>query len=74
MPSAIFSLIAWMTFSGRPESDPHGDPIPARDGELRGEGQQTTPLVESAAGSQIRFCASAQSGFRIPATLERLGP
>jgi len=42
-------------FLGRPESDPHGDPIPARDGELRGEGQQTTPLVESAAGSQIRF-------------------
>ncbi len=42
-------------FLGRPESDPHGDPIPARNGELRGEGQQTTPLVESAAGSQIRF-------------------
>ena len=42
-------------FLGRPESDPHGDPIPARDGELRGEEQRTTPLVESAAGSQIRF-------------------
>ena len=42
-------------FLGRPEADPHGDPIPARDGALRGEGQQTTPLVENVAGSQIRF-------------------
>lgn len=42
-------------FLGRPEVDPHGDPIPARDGELRGENQQTTSLVEYPAGSQVRF-------------------
>jgi DtxR family Mn-dependent transcriptional regulator len=42
-------------FLGRPEADPHGDPIPARDGALRGEGQQTTPLVDYPAGSQVRF-------------------
>ena len=42
-------------FLGRPEADPHGDPIPARDGELRGDSQRTTPLVENPAGSQVRF-------------------
>jgi DtxR family Mn-dependent transcriptional regulator len=42
-------------FLGRPEADPHGDPIPARDGALRGDNQQAAPLVEYSAGSQIRF-------------------
>jgi DtxR family transcriptional regulator, Mn-dependent transcriptional regulator len=42
-------------FLGRPAADPHGDPIPARDGELRGVDQQTSPLVENPAGSQVRF-------------------
>jgi DtxR family transcriptional regulator, Mn-dependent transcriptional regulator len=42
-------------FLGRPEADPHGDPIPARDGALRGDSQETTPLVEYPAGSQVRF-------------------
>lgn len=42
-------------FLGHPEVDPHGDPIPARDGELRGENQQSTPLVEYPVGSQVRF-------------------
>lgn len=42
-------------FLDRPKADPHGDPIPARDGALRGESQQTTPLVDYPAGSQIRF-------------------
>ena len=42
-------------YLGRPEADPHGDPIPARDGALRGDGQHTTPLVDYPAGSQVRF-------------------
>lgn len=42
-------------FLEHPEADPHGDPIPARDGELRGESQPTTLLVEYPAGSQVRF-------------------
>jgi DtxR family transcriptional regulator, Mn-dependent transcriptional regulator len=42
-------------FLGRPEVDPHGDPIPARDGALRGDSQQTTPLVEYPVGSRVRF-------------------
>ena len=42
-------------FLGRPEVDPHGDPIPARDGALRGGTLETIPLVEYPAGSQVRF-------------------
>jgi DtxR family transcriptional regulator, Mn-dependent transcriptional regulator len=42
-------------FLGRPAADPHGDPIPAHDGELRGDNQHATPLVEYSAGSQVRF-------------------
>lgn len=42
-------------YLGRPEADPHGDPIPARDGSLRGESLQTTPLAGNPAGSQVRF-------------------
>jgi DtxR family Mn-dependent transcriptional regulator len=42
-------------FLGRPAADPHGDPIPARDGALRGASQETTPLVEYPVGSQVRF-------------------
>lgn len=42
-------------FLGRPDADPHGDPIPARDGSLRGDSLQTTPLAGNPAGSQVRF-------------------
>lgn len=42
-------------FLGRPEADPHGDPIPSRDGELRGRDHKAAPLVESIVGSQVRF-------------------
>ena len=42
-------------FLGRPEVDPHGDPIPARDGALRGPAAETTPLVGCPSGSHVRF-------------------
>jgi len=42
-------------FLEHPEVDPHGDPIPAQDGELRGENHQTTTLAEYPAGSQVRI-------------------
>lgn len=42
-------------FLGRPEFDPHGDPIPSADGKLRGREKETRPLAECPAGSEIRW-------------------
>ncbi len=39
-------------FLGHPEHDPHGDPIPAKDGSL--EPDDSFPLAEAAAGQRIR--------------------
>jgi DtxR family transcriptional regulator, Mn-dependent transcriptional regulator len=39
-------------FLGHPEQDPHGDPIPTRDGTL--ELDDSFPLAEAAAGQRIR--------------------
>ena len=42
-------------FLGRPEFDPHGDPIPSADGELRGSDQEARPLTSCPAGTAIRW-------------------
>lgn len=42
-------------FLGRPISDPHGDPIPAADGQLRGRGASTQPLTACQAGDRFRL-------------------
>ncbi|MBI1311948.1 metal-dependent transcriptional regulator [bacterium] len=41
-------------FLGRPDFDPHGDPIPSADGELRGAEQETRPLSTCPAGALVR--------------------
>ena len=41
-------------YLGHPEVDPHGDPIPAADGQLRGSRSSTLPLSSCDAGRQIQ--------------------
>jgi len=43
-------------FLGRPEFDPHGDPIPSRNGELRGAELETVSLASCEPGTRVR-CA-----------------
>src|SRR5262249_38610104 len=42
-------------FLGKPETDPHGDPIPSADGLMRGRRQTSVPLSACAASSKIRI-------------------
>ena len=42
-------------FLGRPTCDPHGDPIPSADGEMRGDVQDSVPLAAIPAGAAIRI-------------------
>ncbi len=42
-------------FLGRPETDPHGDPIPSADGQMRGEQSDVRPLAELLVGSTYRI-------------------
>ncbi len=42
-------------YLGHPEYDPHGDPIPTADGQMRGDPQGARPLSQCPAGSTVRF-------------------
>jgi DtxR family Mn-dependent transcriptional regulator len=42
-------------FLGRPETDPHGDPIPSADGLMRGRSAPTMPLSACPPASRIRI-------------------
>ena len=42
-------------YLGRPNSDPHGDPIPSADGAMRGHPELAIPLSTVASGSNIRI-------------------
>lgn len=42
-------------FLGRPETDPHGSPIPDAHGEMRGSSEQTQSLAECPVGTRVRF-------------------
>jgi len=42
-------------YLGNPEADPHGDPIPSSEGELRGEENVSVPLSECPTGTKIKF-------------------
>ena len=42
-------------FLGHPEYDPHGDPIPNAQGELRGDSAGAMRLTDCKAGTEIRF-------------------
>jgi len=42
-------------FLGHPETDPHGSPIPAADGQMRSDLSGTLTMEECAAGREVRF-------------------
>ena len=42
-------------YLGNPACDPHGDPIPAANGDLRTSGEQCRPLSEVPVGSRVRL-------------------
>jgi DtxR family Mn-dependent transcriptional regulator len=42
-------------FLGNPTCDPHGDPIPNADGDLRSSGEESRSLSEVASGSRVRL-------------------
>lgn len=42
-------------YLGHPEVDPHGDPIPAADGQLRGSGPSAVPLNSCETGQQVQI-------------------
>ncbi|MEX0704475.1 MAG: metal-dependent transcriptional regulator [Planctomycetales bacterium] len=42
-------------FLDHPEVDPHGDPIPSAEGEMRGEADAGRPLSSCAAGERVRI-------------------
>jgi DtxR family Mn-dependent transcriptional regulator len=49
-------------FLDRPAYDPHGDPIPAADGNLRGRSKRARPLTECPAGMRVRFVRVLNQG------------
>jgi DtxR family Mn-dependent transcriptional regulator len=42
-------------FLGKPETDPHGDPIPSADGLMRGRGHASVPLSACAVSAKVRI-------------------
>lgn len=42
-------------FLGNPACDPHGDPIPTANGDLRSSGEEGRPLCDIPVGSQVRL-------------------
>lgn len=42
-------------FLGHPERDPHGDPIPTENGQMRGATEHSVPLVSCSSGTTVRF-------------------
>jgi DtxR family Mn-dependent transcriptional regulator len=42
-------------YLGHPTCDPHGDPIPTSEGELRGSSDSAVPLSDCAAGTKVKF-------------------
>lgn len=42
-------------YLGHPEADPHGDPIPSSEGDLRGDENVSVPLSECPAGTKVKF-------------------
>lgn len=49
-------------FLGHPVHDPHGDPIPAADGAMRGVGESGIPLSSCQPGIRIRFVRVLNQG------------
>ena len=49
-------------FLGHPSCDPHGDPIPTADGQMRGDAQSAIPLTECPSGTEVRFIRVINQG------------
>ncbi len=49
-------------FLDRPDSDPHGDPIPTAEGEMRGRVGSAVPLSDCAAGTRVQFVRVTNQG------------
>ncbi|MGE3316297.1 MAG: metal-dependent transcriptional regulator [Planctomycetaceae bacterium] len=49
-------------YLGHPSTDPHGDPIPAADGGMRGSDEDARPLTECAPGTKVRFVRVINQG------------
>uniref|UniRef100_A0A7C4LNL7 Transcriptional regulator MntR n=1 Tax=Schlesneria paludicola TaxID=360056 RepID=A0A7C4LNL7_9PLAN len=49
-------------YLGRPSCDPHGDPIPSANGEMRGDGQDGSPLSSAVVGSRVRVVRVTNQG------------
>jgi DtxR family transcriptional regulator, Mn-dependent transcriptional regulator len=49
-------------YLGRPESDPHGDPIPSSDGAMRGGNNETIPLAKLEPGTKFRIVRVTNQG------------
>ena len=49
-------------YLGRPATDPHGDPIPSADGEMRVRVDRAVPLSSVAAGTRIRIVRVVDQG------------
>ena len=46
----------------RPSTDPHGDPIPSADGEMRVNGEHAVPLSTVSAGTRVRIVRVVDQG------------
>jgi DtxR family Mn-dependent transcriptional regulator len=49
-------------YLGRPEADPHGDPIPAADGAMRGDLESAVPLSECRPGTNVKLVRVVNQG------------
>lgn len=60
-------------FLGCPEADPHGDPIPSADGELRGQTVHMVKLSECEAGTRFRLARVANQSSEFLKFLSKNG-
>jgi DtxR family Mn-dependent transcriptional regulator len=60
-------------FLGRPAHDPHGDPIPSADGNLRAASQESMRLTECAAGAEVKLVRVINQGPEFLRFLSKLG-
>lgn len=49
-------------YLGRPTHDPHGDPIPSADGQMRSSGSEARPLSTVSAGQRVRITRVTNQG------------
>ena len=57
--SLVDAMDAWL---GHPATDPHGDPIPTAEGEMRGGEIELVPLSECSVGTSVRLARVTNQG------------